>query len=183
MSDIEASAKAFLHFGHRYQVTAAFKSGLDVFSPGEQFVYAGSATSVRDAAIGFFFYDTENGKTKRYDSGWDTTTPNEIRFASVLKDLGPDMVVRSIELTGQLNDINWECFKKHAAYLQDYVEGKAGIKSWFVWLEENLPELQTVASRAQLLRLKNKGPHEAQAILTQLQIPFKPSPRYGWTGG
>jgi len=182
MSDIEASAKAFLHFGYRYEALTAFKSGLDAFASGEQFVHVGSATSARDSAIGFFFYDTATGKTKRYDAAWGTEPqPDEIRFDSVLNELGPDMIYRHVTIDGELTEINWECFRQHAEYLKDYVEGKEGIKSWYVWLEENIPNLQTVAGRAQLLRLKNKGTVEAQNILQQLQIAFESSPRYGWT--
>jgi hypothetical protein len=183
MSIAETSAKEFLHFGHRYEVLIAFKGWFESFAPGERFVYWRSATSVYDSAIGWFFYDTTTGATRRYDTDWGAQQPdpNAIDFRVVLKDLGPDMEIRRFTIAGELTETNWSAFDSHVPYLLDYVQGKEGIQSWYAWLEENLPVLQTHVSRAQLLRLKNSGPSEAQKILTHLRVPFAASPRYGWT--
>jgi hypothetical protein len=134
MPDIQASAKSFLHFGHRYEVRVAFKGWFDAFSPGERLVYLHSATSIYDSAIGFFFYDTTTGATKRYDAGWDRPEPNDVDFATVLKDLGPDMIVHRVPIEGTLTETSWECFREHLPYLRTLWKARkafrVGICGW-----------------------------------------------------
>jgi len=173
---------AFFVSGHRYRVKQQKKCWLDSFTPGEVMIYTGSASSVRDGAIGFFFYDIVRGNSRRFDL--DLGDEKAFDFGAIFEDQGEEMEYRDVPVPEQAAEHNnFDFLRPHVEYLKDLVEGKEPIKSWYVWLEENAASLQANLTRIEFIRFKTEGYGKAMEVLDAFQIPYKRSPLYGWLGG
>jgi len=166
--------------GHLYRVLKNYKSWSDSFAPGEELIYLNSAFSPYDSAYGFFFHDTKSGGARRIDTADSDKEETLQELKDVLEDCGLDMKSGAFEPGAGVATSNYECLFPHSAYCKELVEGKTGIKSWFVWLEENGELLNSNFTRAALLRIKYDGFATAKHVLDLSGETYQESPRYAW---
>jgi len=166
--------------GHLHKVLKSYESWFDFFQSDDELVYLNSAYSRYDSAYGFFFHDIRSGAHRRIDTA-DSDRENTLKeLTTILKDCGPDMKFGDFEPGPGAGKSNFECLNDFAAYFKSVVEGKPGIKSWYIWLEENSDMLNQNLSRADLLRIKHDGFSFAKNILDLNGVDYEESPRYEW---